>query len=742
MINSDDMISVVIPYRSFFIEQPYLVLNQDCIVNGLEITGEIIDENIIQIKINPGWLILSNTPIYIPDAHFLRINVSYYDDSNPLFVFCHFETNKPLNKSVLKYSVAVYDQINQKLLTSIDYLNNLDSSEILLNSVTILLCEFNYKKENNDLVSISDSLPSRTDIVSYFDPKSYYINRQYFKIMPYDRITARFAEIIYFSTGGSGGSGHRGQDSFQTGGIGYTSGTGGTGSPAGPTRKIQLRYFIYRKCYKSNLWVINHNFNQKYVFVTCYDDYNLRIYPKDIFLDSHISCRLSFEDPISGYAIIVAGPILHKDLIELYKSLEQFKFDDDLNFKGEVGDIGERGQIGYTGIKGLVGIPGKDGKLGPTGLRGYTGQVGKIGLSGCRGSIGFAGEPGESGKDSLTGGSGGSGRIGNSGHSGYTGRTGHTGGIGGTGYTGGTGAEGTLGPEYNGDIGGTGGSGSKGATGAAGLTGETGLQGNTGVEGQTGATGLPFSTASDLETLRWECTRGIFDILPPPMPPSFFEIRTEDKTEEDNFPPPPPLPPPFILEEESEEEEVDSDSEGEELGSDDDDDDDDDSEEEDESKYINHPPSPPTPSSFLFYLHPGDEIEIHPNKVIPPALLTPQSPPVPPPFGPTIPRGSRGIPAFSSRTLEVVDNTESFQFPDNGPFYYYFIHEQPVDIIRNIKFTNILPNIYRLNLFDHIDHGFADSNQIITATNVTVNLNKSKYHPILKGFYYKIKHKK
>ena len=566
--------TISIPYRSYFVELPYLLLNNTCIVNGIDVFAKVINDNIIQIEITSGYLILSGTPIYIPDNHILYFDVSSYFDKNPLLIFCHFDINEKLKNSKLKYRVGIFDQITQELLPFNDYGNNLD---IIDNTITILLRQINFKKNKDNKVTTINVYPTRDSLFSYTDNITYNINNQTYPLMPFDRITHRLSYLLLLNTGMTGGTGN-------TGGTSNTGGVGNTGGIGGNTRKAPLRYYIHNQCDRILTWTIKHNFNQKYVFVTCYDDDGNQIIPNDIYFESYDRCYITFDYANTGYAVITAGPVLQKDLKELYDSLKKLNFDKE-KYKGDPGDRGEQGPIGDSGYIGLPGYDGKDGNQGPIGLTGFTGKIGEVGLSGCDGSIGFAGPPGIFGEDSETGGMGGIGATG------------------GTGRIGPIGPTGIKGETFPGPQGPKGDTGFRGRTGGTGGIGQTGFSGFYGLTGGTGGPGLFPSHATDLETLKFDCIPEIYNL----------------------------------------------------------------------------------------------------EKL----------------------KGGQGISAFSTYTIELVLDCESFQFPNNGNFEYYFIHEQPLDLTESIH----------INLFDHYDIGSAVANQIIIA-NSKYN-NNLKYHPILKGFYYK-----
>ena len=157
-------ISDSIPFKSIFLETPYLAYNENCILDGGIINGDLFND-MITINITSGLYILSSTLLQITDSYTLSFSVSGYDESGHICIFAHYN----LDSHEFQYRIGYLN--NQGQLEPAVISNN--NNDILNEYPSILLGVFKIK--NSRLINLT---PPRSIISSYITNKIYSINNK------------------------------------------------------------------------------------------------------------------------------------------------------------------------------------------------------------------------------------------------------------------------------------------------------------------------------------------------------------------------------------------------------------------------------------------------------------------------------------------------------------------------------------------------------------------------------------
>lgn len=362
-------------------------IGENCIVSGLEVELLSSENKIYSIKLNNGKVLFNGYTIDIKTPQILTLDTSLYNDTGELLVILSYK--HCCNEGAVLYSyLAYYDK--KTLYPS-------DANYLFQNYDNIIIAVIDLK--------LNLLYPLRHLVKSYIKPIYKYINSKKYRLMPFDDITERVLRLAQYQTGGTGSSGSIGPQGplgppGQTGGTGPTGNTGSTGA-AGAGRS-----YLHVQCLPNSNWIITHNLKEKYVVVQCIDIEDEVILPKSIRFISSSQVRVSFGQPVSGYAVVIGGQCERDKLNE-----EDLSTIDDDNLdtinpsniyfvpgpagpKGDKGDPGEKGPEGPRGEIGPVGPSGRDGRDGLTGLSGPQGPRGERGEAGPQGCIGPPGPAG------------------------------------------------------------------------------------------------------------------------------------------------------------------------------------------------------------------------------------------------------------------------------------------------------------------------------------------------------------
>ena len=401
-----------IPYRSMMTESPLRIYGNNCIVDGVNLSGIITGEetNTLKVSFQPGQLLMSNTLLVLNQLHELEIDLSSFSDTGTVLALAHYCPCTQAKLSSFYYRLAYLPQIGNKILPTVAGTDTA-GHDLIEHGSTIILGTFSFSKNTDGyLNNFVQTTPNRHNILSYITNPAVDIGNDEFEIMPFDRVTDRLCSLMYGQTGGTGARGRQGVTggtggTGNTGGLGDSGGTGGTGIPGAG------KSYFHTQCNPDSVWTVQHDLNEKYVVVQCMDVYDQVIIPKAIKLVSPSEAKISFSKEIAGYATVIGGrrggPAIGGTAVDATSTSEATSSTTICvsGSGGETGPQGPRGDIGPQGTPGPAGCPGTPGPPGRDGRDGCPGPVGPQGPKGDPGPAGAPGCPGAPGSASSSGGS-------------------------------------------------------------------------------------------------------------------------------------------------------------------------------------------------------------------------------------------------------------------------------------------------------------------------------------------------
>lgn len=397
-------------YQSFGVETPLSIYGTNCLISG-GIIDYKLNNNIFDFKISPLVCLIAKKLCKINFFYNISLDCSSFKDNGKILILLHYI----LNDERLIYRAA-YLLPNQKIL----YPQVTDSNDIdyVGKYPSIILGVFKFEKnQKNQIVKTYNITPDRFNLRTYSNPEEINFENQQLDVLPFDNVSKRISNLILNYTGGSGNTGNTGAtgDKGNTGGTGKT---GNTGSKGLLSRLTSSKYKVFKQTTPDSIWKIHHNFNELFVQVQTYNQFDKMIQPKEVKLINKNYLEIFFGTAIIGTATLLSGPYskdrddiatriidIKKDTVDLYELAK--KYTGGTGKTGDTGSMGDIGPNGFPGIMGQMGIPGRNGKDGCQGLPGNIGEDGPPGPTGEKGKKGQNGWPGIKGPIGKTGGTGG-----------------------------------------------------------------------------------------------------------------------------------------------------------------------------------------------------------------------------------------------------------------------------------------------------------------------------------------------